>query len=317
VVILDPLLGSHVKEVVPVRGNARSGEFNFYRLEFGEGLNPSAWSQIGGDHYNQVDNNVLEFWDVRGLQDGLYSLKLSVVEHSQNVKQATIYVTVDNQPPEAIVSYPWPGRVYQVEADEWANLTADVSDNVQIDKVEFYLDDELLGFSVVEPYSLKWVLEMWDQIPSPETMAIPETVFVTQTVPITNPDGSWTTEVVTVTWMEVNTATNTFTQTWENGAMVISTTQGYTESHVVHVVAFDAAGNETESEKVRFYVIHKPKEEKEEEEDKGGETGAIPWQDQDLVATRQDRAVATVGQPLILPESRPPPRRGWDSLPAT
>ena len=67
VVILDPTLGGHVKGVVPVQGNARSGDFNFYRLEFGEGLNPSAWSQIGGDHYNQVDNNVLEFWDVRGL----------------------------------------------------------------------------------------------------------------------------------------------------------------------------------------------------------------------------------------------------------
>jgi len=181
VVILDPALGGHVKEVVPVRGNARSGEFNFYRLEFGEGLNPSAWSQIGGDHYNQVDNNVLEFWDVRGLQDGLYTLQLSVIEHSGNVKRSSIYVTVDNQPPDAWVSYPWPGRVYELESDEWANLTADVSDNVQIDKVEFYLDDELLDFSVVEPYAVKWVLEMRDKVPDPNMKPITGTRTITKT----------------------------------------------------------------------------------------------------------------------------------------
>ena len=167
VVILDPPLGGHVKGVVPIRGNARSGDFNFYRLEFGEGLNPSAWSQIGGDHYNQVDNNVLEFWDVRGLQDGLYTLQLTVIDHSQNFRRATHYVTVDNTPPEAQVGYPWEGRVYEMERDEWANLTADVSDNVQIDKVEFYMDDELLDFSVVEPYAIKWVLEMQRQKAQP------------------------------------------------------------------------------------------------------------------------------------------------------
>lgn len=275
VAILDPLLGGHVKGVVPIRGNARSGDFNFYRLQFGEGLNPSAWSQIGGEHYNQVDNSVLEFWDVRGLRDGLYTLKATVVEHSQNVKQATIYVTVDNQPPVAAVGYPWPGRVYQLEVDEWANLKADVADNVQIDRVEFYLDDQLLGFSVVEPYSVKWVLQMIDRIPNPAQPPIIETQ------PITNPDGSWSTVPVTVTWVEVDPATRAITQTWETGTMVVSTTHGYTESHLVHVVAYDAAGNKTESEKVRFYVTHKPKEEKKKE------SGALGWwQEPVLAATR-------------------------------
>ena len=115
-------------------------------------------------------------------------------------------------------------------------------------------------------------------------MAMTETVYITETQTITNPDGSWTTEVVTVTWMEVSTATNTFTQTWENGMMIISSTHGYTESHVVHVIAFDAAGNETESERVRFYVIHKP-----EEKEEGDETGAIWWQDEIPVAAWPNR----------------------------
>jgi penicillin-binding protein 1C len=288
VVILNPTLGSHAKGVVPIRGNARSGDFNFYRLEFGEGLNPSAWSQIGGDHYNQVDNDVLEFWDVRGLRDGLYTLQLTVVEHSQNFKRATIYLTVDNTPPEAAVGYPWPGRVYQLETDEWANLAADVSDNVQIDKVEFYLDDELVDFSVVEPYAVKWVLTMRDKKPNPNMAPVYETR------PITNPDGSWSTEQVTVTWVEVSADGETVTQTWENGMMVIAKGDIITESHVVHVIAFDAAGNKTESDKVRFYVIHKPKEEEKPEE-----TGFL-WRRDPLPLDQRRHEVTSVawGPPL-------------------
>ncbi|NIV38236.1 MAG: hypothetical protein GWN58_55110, partial [Anaerolineae bacterium] len=72
---------------------------------------------------------------------------------------------------------------------------------------------------------------------------------------ITNPDGSWSTEEVRVTWVDVSEDGKVITQTWESGFMVISSTVGYTESHAVHVVAFDAAGNETESEPVRFYII--------------------------------------------------------------
>jgi hypothetical protein len=44
------------------------------------------------------------------------------------------------------------------------------------------------------------------------------------------------------------------------------------------VIAFDSAGNKTESEKVRFYVIHKPKKE--------GKQGDIGW--------REDRTTAGV-----------------------
>jgi hypothetical protein len=186
-----------------------------------------------------------------------------------------------------VVGYPWPGRVYQLEADEWANLTADVSDNVQIERVEFYLDDRLLDFSVVEPYSVKWVLAMSDTIPISGTKPITEVRPITQIQPITGPpiilpEGSWITEVVTLTAVQVNTETKTITQTWASGKMIISSTHGYTESHVVHIIAYDAAGNEMESEKVRFYIIHKPKE-KEEEGEGAGESGHI-WRRKDGLA---------------------------------
>jgi penicillin-binding protein 1C len=280
VAVSNPVLGGYVGGVVPVRGNARSGDFAFYRLEYGAGLNPSSWSQIGGDHYNQVDNNVLEFWDVRGLKAGIYSLQLTVVENSQNVKRATLYVTVDNEMPEAAVSYPWPGRVYILETDEWANLTAAVKDNVRIDKVEFYLDKKLVDYSEVEPFAVKWVLAMENKRPDPNMAPIYETR------PITNPDGTVTWEQVKVSWVEVTPDRKVVTQFWENGKQIsarLDNTELYTESHQVHVVAIDAAGNKTESEPVRFYVIHKPKEKKE------GGLGPI-WQFGEALAERRRAA---------------------------
>ena len=307
VAILDPTLGGHVSQVVSIRGNARSGDFNFYRLEFGQGLNPSAWSQIGGDHYNQVTDDVLEFWDVRGLQDGLYTLQLTVVDHSQNVSRATIYVTVDNELPVATVGYPWPGRVYELEWDEWANLTADVSDNVQIDKVEFYLDDQLLDYSVVEPYGVKWVLEMKDFKLNPRMQPVVETRPITNPdgTPALNEDGSWMTEAITLTWVEVSTATKTITRHWSNGVQVISSTHGYTESHVVHIVAYDAAGNKTESDKVRFFVIHRPEPEEDKEEQGTGESGALGQATPHLALAGRNAVV-----PLPPATRRPVPWRG-------
>jgi hypothetical protein len=45
---------------------------------------------------------------------------------------------------------------------------------------------------------------------------------------------------------------------------IINDSGGYTETHLIHVVAFDAAGNETESNPVRVYVAHKKTEPKKE-----------------------------------------------------
>jgi hypothetical protein len=128
---------------------------------------------------------------------------------------------------------------------------------------------------------------------------------ISETRVITNPDGSWYTEEVLVTWVDVSEDGKVITQTWESGFMVISSTVGYTESHAVHVIAFDAAGNETESERVRFYIIHEPKE------DKANESGAIWRREEDLISARGGRVIAAGPGPWILPGSSPVWWRGF------
>lgn len=163
--IISPTAYSAVRGIVEVRGNARGGDLAFYRLAFGKGMNPSEWIQIGPDHGEQVDNNVLEYWDTSGL-DGLYSLQLSVMRHDQSLQQFTVQVTVDNTPPKVDLNYPPPGERYELGKDEWVNVNAEVSDNFGIDRVEFYVDNQDKPFTVrrVAPFHDKWLLDSGDKV---------------------------------------------------------------------------------------------------------------------------------------------------------
>jgi penicillin-binding protein 1C len=276
VVIVNPAPYAYVKGILPVIGNARAGNFAFYRLEYGPGLNPDSWSLIGGDHYNQVDNGPLEFWDVTGL-DGLYTLRLTVVEHSQQIYEYATQVTVDNAPPAVTISYPEEGQVYVMEDDEWISTQADAVDNFSMDRVDFYLDNRLLGTATVPPYNKRWTIVMSDTVPS-----LPLGTVITGTEVITNPDGSLGTQIITLTHV-ISGEKNLVVQWFHGGrGVMVDASGGYTETHLLHVVAFDAAGNETESEPVRVFVTHK---EKEEEEKKAG---AIPLRREEWIALLTD-----------------------------
>ncbi|MGD9001238.1 MAG: transglycosylase domain-containing protein [Anaerolineae bacterium] len=167
VAIVSPESYSYVSGLVPVTGNARSGDFNFYRLVFGMGLSPTEWIQIGPDHGNQVDHGLLENWDTSEL-DGLYSLRLQVVDHSSNVQETTIQVTVDNISPTLDLNYPEEGSEYELGYHEWVNVNAEVQD-YSMDRVEFYeftgskdaAPADLQPFSVrrIAPFNVNWTLD--------------------------------------------------------------------------------------------------------------------------------------------------------------
>jgi len=166
VAIVSPESYSYVSGVVPIAGNARGGDFNFYRLVFGKGLNPTEWIQIGPDHGNQVDYGPLENWDTTEL-DGLYSLRLQVVDHASNLRETTIQVTVDNISPTVDLNYPTEGSEYQLGYHEWVNINAEV-DDYSMDRVEFYTyaggkegePPDLQPFAVrrVAPFNVNWTL---------------------------------------------------------------------------------------------------------------------------------------------------------------
>jgi hypothetical protein len=113
--------------------------FSFYRLIYGQGLNPTHWYQIGEDQYDLVKQGALELWDTSEL-DGLYTLQLVVVDHDGIARIATQYVTVDNLKPEIEVIDPPQDET--VRLSQVSNISFEVSvyDNVELSRVELYLD---------------------------------------------------------------------------------------------------------------------------------------------------------------------------------
>jgi len=156
VAILQPAQFGGARGVMPVIGNARPGGFQRYRLEYGQGSAPEQWIPIGGEHGEAVDNGVLEHWDTNGLE-GLYTLRLVVVADGGE-RHAAVQVLVDNVAPTVRVQAPTQDKFFYPGADEWISIQVDAQDNVSMDKVEFYIDDQLFGYSTVSPYTASWML---------------------------------------------------------------------------------------------------------------------------------------------------------------
>jgi hypothetical protein len=168
-----------------------------------------------------------------------------------------------------------------MEDDEWINLQVDAVDNFSMNRVEYFMDNQKIGESTVAPYTLRWNIVMTD---TPITRWAPP---VTQTVVISQPDGTLidTGETITLTHVVSITVPITdpvelanlppdqppekvigYRKVYSDGLGIISTTLGYTETHLIHVVAYDSAGNETKTEPVPVFIIHKEEEEEETEE---------------------------------------------------
>jgi len=261
VVIGSPIIGARVKGGVQITGNARSSDFRAYKLEVAAEQTPDQWQQIGPEHGNQVSNGMLEFWDTSGF-DGLYTLRLVVMENSGNAQTYEMPIVVDNTPPQVQILHPGPDELYIMETDELVSITADAQDNWEMDRVEFYLDNQKLGEATVSPYSVRWTIKMSDTVP-----VVSEPITATRVV--TNPDGSIGLEeyVQQETKLEEYTRPDgskgqRIVMTSDSGRGAIYESKVLTETHTIYVKAFDRAGNEAESEKVRILVMHKPKEDK-------------------------------------------------------
>jgi hypothetical protein len=219
----------------------------------------------------------LEHWDTRGLSDGLYTLQLSAVAGG-GLHQASIQVLVDNVSPTVTIHSPKPAPDAEPEAafelgkHEWINIQVDAEDNLSMEGVEFYLDDGLLGYTTVAPYTLRWTLVMSDINPSfsfdltePMTQVEGDKIIKREVV------ASEENRILTYSVQQGTAITMTkairgpgglsYVMAWPSGLSITSNAAGYTETHKIHVVAYDAAGNEMKSEPVRVHVVHERKEE--------------------------------------------------------
>ena len=153
--IRSPQAFAYVSGKVALRGSASGDQFASYSLQFGQGLNPSTWQQIGTEQTQAVEDGVLAEWDTQGL-DGLVVLRLSVVRQDRRIDTAILQVTVDNTAPRATLRSPQEGQILQPGSSRLVTLSADVQENVGLSKLEWLLDGKKIGETIVAPYSFPW-----------------------------------------------------------------------------------------------------------------------------------------------------------------
>jgi LysM repeat protein len=70
-----------------ILGTASISNQWFYKLEYGVGEMPSAWSVIGDLHYEPVVSGILATWNTGALPEGVYILRLTAVDITGNFPQ--------------------------------------------------------------------------------------------------------------------------------------------------------------------------------------------------------------------------------------
>jgi penicillin-binding protein 1C len=227
--IVDPLINGYIGGQFEVKGNARGGP---WRLEYGQGLEPTEWIAIGDERGDEVQNGVLQVFDTTGLGDGSYTLRL-IVRRGDGERVWTTPVTVDNAPPTVVLSDPKPDQLFVMDEDEQININVLPSDEWGIGKVEFFIDETQIATSTVAPYNVRWEIEMRD-IANIEQPGAENFVGFESDDPDIQPGRQLP---------------------FGDGFIAIRTAGGvYLEGHTIKVKVYDLAGNEVESEDVRVYV---------------------------------------------------------------
>ena len=180
--ITSPAIFSPVREKVEISGTANDPTLKSFSVQVGAGINPDNWIQVGDIQEKPVNEGILAVWDTRNL-DGLYAVRLTMVNQANQLKTAVIQVTVDNTPPQPAVIYPQPeSKVSPVMGV--VTFSARAEDNVGVARVEWWLDGKALRESTSAPYNFVWqavngkhrlFIKAWDTAGNMTTS--PEVIF--------------------------------------------------------------------------------------------------------------------------------------------
>jgi membrane carboxypeptidase/penicillin-binding protein len=156
--ILSPQPFQYVNGDVEILGSARGENFAYYRLSYFEDLTPVDLLGVTDDIDQQREEEVLGSWDVSAL-NGLYTLLLTVVRQDGTFDEISVPVTVDNSPPEAEILFPIEDQSIFVD-EEWVIVQALVTDDISVDRVEFFADRAGVPFAIstVPPFTEKWTI---------------------------------------------------------------------------------------------------------------------------------------------------------------
>ena len=147
---------SFVNGRVRIVGSIPADDFVSARLQYGMGLNPGSWIQIGADITRPSFFTRLGTWDTTELEDGIYALQLVLIQERQEIEKISLVVSVDNTPPSMLFTTDLSGGQIPFQAGEEILFEVKFENNSEIDQVEFNLNGDLLSSRKVAPYIASW-----------------------------------------------------------------------------------------------------------------------------------------------------------------
>lgn len=140
--IQSPNMFNYVRGEIPIRGTAGGERFSSYRIQIGQGLNPQQWFLVGEEQGTLVQNGLLANWDTSSL-NGLYAIRLQVVDDERRVSTAILQVTVDNQPPDISFIYPTNNQRIVYKSGERLTIQVSAQDQLGLEKIEIFVNQNL------------------------------------------------------------------------------------------------------------------------------------------------------------------------------
>lgn len=152
--ITSPGLFDELKGIVTITGTADGENFAYYRLQYGQGLNPSGWVLLS-ESAQPVQAGPLAVWNTRGLS-GLYAVQLVVVGADNRIETASTQVTVDNESPLIRLDFPREGAELSLSEHPQIIFQPHVTDNLLVENVELWLDGRRLASFETPPFTVTW-----------------------------------------------------------------------------------------------------------------------------------------------------------------
>ena len=159
--IVSPAEYAYLGARVVVRGRVNRAGAESWLLEYGTDVNPERWIAIGAWQPVADGGEIATEWGT-ALFSGIYSLRLSVTFEDGARESDSKLLTFDNTPPAVHLGTADGDDQYAL--GEAIAFVADVSDNLGIERVEFYREGELLGVDRSWPYGLEHRVESVGEI---------------------------------------------------------------------------------------------------------------------------------------------------------
>jgi hypothetical protein len=170
--------------LVEIKGRADIPSLKYFRLQYGEGLNPTRWVQLGSDRSQPLSVGTLERWETQGL-NGLFTLQLLVVNDDGQVFTASVPVTIDNRSPEVRLVLPEDGATFSLSETEQILLEAQAEDEHSVREVQFFIDGQLASTDKTEPFVYRWRVPVREGMVEIFVRAVDEAGNTSESDPIT------------------------------------------------------------------------------------------------------------------------------------